>query len=70
MIEILNQEKKEIIVFFSARKWNISAIYPYAEELAGDNKEIDGTDRIFSLILPFIINLLLRLLLRLLLINK
>ena len=39
MIEILNQEKKEIIVFFFfyffARKWNTSAIYPYAEELAG-----------------------------------
>ena len=63
MIEILNQEKREIIVFFFARKWNTSAIYLYAEELAEDNKEIDGTDRIFSLILPFIINLLLRLLL-------
>ena len=57
MIEILNQEKKErIVFFFFARKWNTSAIYPYAEELAGDNKEIDGTDRIFSLILPFINN--------------
>ena len=70
MIEILNQEKREIIVFFFARKWNTSAIYLHAKELAGDNKKRDDTDRIFSLILPFIINLLLRLLLRSLLINK
>ena len=56
MIEILNQEKREIIVFFFARKWNTSAIYLHAKELAGDNKKRDDTDRIFSLILPFINN--------------